>query len=79
MNGEMTEPKNEGVLHRRGLGDSVDRRHRKNDDDDEEEEEVVVEEEEEEEEEEEVEDEACIYTIAILEVRGCSRISQPFI
>ena len=70
----MTEPKNEGVLHRRGLGDSVDRRHRKNDDE-EEEEEVV----EEEEEEEEVEEEACIYTIAILEVRGCSRISQPFI
>ena len=69
MNGEMTEPKNEGVLHRRGLGDSVDRRHRKNDD----------EEEEEEEEEEVVEEEACIYTIAILEVRGCSRISQPFI
>jgi len=70
MNGEMTEPKNEGVLHRRGLGDSVDRRHRKNDDE---------EEEEEEEEEEVVEEEACIYTIAILEVRGCSRISQPFI
>ena len=69
MSGEMTEPKNEGVLHRRGLGDNVDRRHRKNDDDDEEEEE----------EEEVVEEEACIYTIAILEVRGCSRISQPFI
>ena len=78
MNGEMTEPKNEGVLHRRGLGDSVDRRHRKNDDDEEEEEEEEVVEEEEEE-EEEVEEEACIYTIAILEVRGCSRISQPFI